>query len=355
LRSSRLKMVRCCALLALLLGACSGGLGSYFDPTAAVVGGTKISENRVAVELKRAISNEEHAEQFRGPKGAENRVAAQRLILTQLIRQTALVRKAEDMGIEVSDEEVAQALEQLKSRFGSKEAFRKEVLEETMLSEDEIRGFLRDRLIVDRAAREVTKDVRASEEQIAAFYNENKKGYDDQLRTAHVLICSNFNSQTRTCEAAPGDEAQAVVVANLARQGKDFSQLVQQYSQDPQTKDRGGDLGWSERGRQVPEFEKAALELKVGQTSGVVRTPFGFHIIKLLARGRPLDEARSEIEEALVKDRRRQAVDAWAQTAMKDLEVRVNPKFGRFDPKTVSVVAPDKGGAGNPDASRPVP
>lgn len=342
-------------MLALLLSACSGGLGTYFNPTAAVVGRTKISENQVAIELKRVMANQEHAAQFQGPKGAENRVAAQRLILTQLIRQAALVKKAGEMGIETSDEEVDRSLEELKSRFGSKEAFRKEVLEETMLSEEEIRSFLRDRLTVDRAAREVTKNVRATDEQIAAFYNENKKNYDDQIRTAHILICSNSNPENRTCEPAPGDEAQAQVVANLVRQGKDFGQLAHQYSQDPQSRDRGGDLGWSERGRQVPEFEKAALELKVGQTTGPVRTPFGFHIIKLLAKGRPLEEARSEIEEVLIKDRRRQAVDAWAQAAMKDLTVRVNPKFGRFDPKTVSVVAPEKTGAGNPDAARLAP
>ncbi len=346
-------MVGRCGVLAVLLSACSGGLGSYFDPTAAVVGSEKISENQIAIELRRVVSNEEYAARFRGPKGAENRVTAQRLILTQLIRQAALVKKAEDMGVEVSDEEVDASLRQLKSRFESEEAFRREVLEETMLSEDEARDFLRDRLIVDRAAREVSKDIRASEDQIAAFYQENKKGYEAQLRTAHILICDKFNPETRTCEAAPADETQAELVADLAQQGKDFAQLASQYSRDLQTKDRGGDLGWSEPGRQVPEFEKAALGLKIGQTSRPVRTPFGFHVIKLLAKSKPLEQSRSEIEEALVKERRRQAVDSWAQKAMQDLTVRVNLKFGRFDPKSVSVVAPGKGGATEPEASRP--
>ncbi|MGH2769695.1 MAG: peptidylprolyl isomerase, partial [Actinomycetota bacterium] len=278
-----------------------------------------------------------------------------RLILTQLIRQAALVKKAGDMGVEVSDEEVDASLEQLRSRFDSKEAFRREVLERTMLSEDEVRDFLRDRLIVDRAAREVSKDIRASEEEIAAFYQENKSGYNAQIRTAHILTCNKFQPQTRTCDPAPADEMRAESVADLARQGNDFARLASQYSQDPQTRDRGGDLGWFEPGRQVPEFEKAALELKIGQTSRPVRTPFGFHVIKLLAKGRPLDESRSEIEEALVKERRRAAVDSWAQKAMRDLTVRVNPKFGRFDLESVSVMAPEKSGVDDPAASRPVP
>jgi foldase protein PrsA len=342
-------------VLAVLLSACSGGLGSYFDPTAAVVGGKKISEDQIAVELRRVVNSEEYAAQFRGAKGAENRVTAQRLILTQLIRQAALVKKAEDMGVKVSDEEVEAALAELKAGFDSEEAFRKEVLEGTRLSEEEVRDFLRDRLIVDRAAREVSKDIRASEEEIAAFYQENKKGYEVQLRTAHILVCGSFNPKARTCEPGPNDEREAQTVANMAREGKDFAQLASQYSQDRQTKDRGGDLGWFEPGRQVPEFEKAAAALKVGQIAGPVRTVFGFHIIKLLGRGKPLDQSRAEIEEALVKDRRRQAVDAWAQKAMQDLTVRVNPKFGRFDPKTVSVVGPERGVATNPDASRPVP
>ncbi|MGH2770918.1 MAG: hypothetical protein ACRDJF_10425, partial [Actinomycetota bacterium] len=66
-------------VLAVLLSACSGGLGSYLDPTAAVVGGKKISENQITIELRRVVANQEYAAQFRGPKGAENRVSAQRL------------------------------------------------------------------------------------------------------------------------------------------------------------------------------------------------------------------------------------------------------------------------------------
>jgi peptidyl-prolyl cis-trans isomerase D len=157
--------------------------------------------------------------------------------------------------------------------------------------------------------------VNPSEKDIADFYNRNLKTlftYPERVRARHILISATPDAPEKTRAAA---RAKAEQILQQLKQGADFSKLAEQDSDDPGTRDRGGDLGFFQRGQMIKPFEDAAFSLKPGQLSGVVETRFGFHIIKLEevkpAHTDTLTQAHPRIVQ-LIKERAggRAAVDA---------------------------------------------
>ena len=135
-------------------------------------------------------------------------------------------------------------------------------------------------------------------QEVEAKYRENAQMYStpEQIRASHILLKTEGKD-----EAAVRKQAEALLAK--AKSGADFAALAKQHSEDEASKDAGGDLDYFGRGRMVAEFDQAAWALTPGQISDVVKTSFGFHIIKLVdkraATTRTLDQARPQIEEQL--------------------------------------------------------
>lgn len=146
--------------------------------------------------------------------------------------------------------------------------------------------------------------VKVSEDDIKGYYEKNLKGFQmpKEVKARHILIRPASNSQEEIDKA----KAKAEEVLNLARKGEDFSQLARRYSQDPGSAPHGGDLGYFREGQMVKPFEEAAFSLKKGEISPIVKSQFGFHIIRVEdikeARLIPLKEARARILETLSKE-----------------------------------------------------
>jgi peptidyl-prolyl cis-trans isomerase D len=104
---------------------------------------------------------------------------------------------------------------------------------------------------------------------------DQRKSEKDYVRASHILFSFEGEKDTNALKATARD------VAVQAKAGKDFSVLAKQFSKDPGSAGRGGDLGWFTKGRMVKEFESAIFKMKVGEVTGPVRTQFGLHIIKL--------------------------------------------------------------------------
>lgn len=334
---SRPILLAALAGLALLASACVAPMGNYFAPTAAVVNGEKVSESKISAALALALTDPQSEGIFSGPSGLRNRREAQRQVLGDIIRLEIVLQEAIGLGIAVNESEIEQRLDQIKGQFPDEAAFNKEI-KDRRLSIEYIRGRLREQILSEKVTQEVTSDLAISEEEIQESYSTGADRFSEQFHVAHILVCADFDSNAGSCNATDEDLRTATSVANRARAGEDFAKLAAEFSVDPSTKDTGGDLDWRAPGTFVPEFEQAVAGLSPGAISDPVKTQFGYHVIRVIAKGRPLDEVRETIRTSLLQPRRQQAFQDWLNEALANASIRVNPKFGRYDRSTFSVV-----------------
>jgi peptidyl-prolyl cis-trans isomerase D len=169
-------------------------------------------------------------------------------------------------------------------------------------------------------AAEVASFEAAQAARIQAYYKENPTAYrsGEKVHARHLLVQVPKDAPMSAVAEA---QARAAAYRKQIADGKTFAEVAQAYSDDASTKAQGGDLGWEERGAFVPEFSQAAFNLKVGELSLPVKTPFGWHIIlveeKQPAVAKPLPEVSTEIASLLLKrDRARAAADVEAKKAL---------------------------------------
>jgi peptidyl-prolyl cis-trans isomerase D len=155
-------------------------------------------------------------------------------------------------------------------------------------------------VLIDRET--LMKSVEVSQDEIRQDYDKNASRYSnpEQRRASHIL----FKTDPASNEQAV--RAKAAAVLARARGGEDFATLARQNSADSSASS-GGDVGWFGKGRMVPDFEQAAWAMSEGQISDLVKSPFGFHIIKLTgsrpAGATPIEEARDQIRQQIAFDK----------------------------------------------------
>ncbi len=163
-----------------------------------------------------------------------------------------------------------------------------------------------------------------SDQELQTYYNNHREEYrvPEQVKVAHILI------KTPATEPGAKEDDKAVAEARTkaeavlkeVKAGGDFAKLAEKYSDDPGSAKAGGELGWIGRGRTVPEFEKAAFSLAKGQTSDLVKSSFGFHIIRVEdkhdAGVKSLAEVKPEIAEKVKQEDAEHATESTANALL---------------------------------------
>ncbi len=163
---------------------------------------------------------------------------------------------------------------------------------------------------------ELEKQVTVSEEEVKKWYQSRAETYkqNEERRASHILIKAAKDAPAAEIKAAQAKAEE--LLAQLKKTPGDFAKLAKSNSQDPGSAEKGGDLSWFSRGMMVKPFEEAAFSLKENEMSGIVRSDFGFHIIKLTGikgeKVKPLEEVRADITADL---KRQAAAKKFAESA----------------------------------------
>ena len=276
---------------------------SLFPPTVLAKGkGFEVNSK----QLDEAFLNFRTAAASRGqsPPPDEKRLELEKKLLDRLIVVEVLKRKAIEADKAKGKAASDKLLGDFQKQAGSIEGFRRQVQAMGMTPEAFTEQFT-DRAIVEEVVnREVRATIPITPEQVQKFYDENPKRFEqpETVRAAHILLTTVELASKQ--ELAPDKQkAQRALIEALlkrVRAGEDFGKLAKEFSQDPGSKERGGEYVFP-RGQMAVEFETAAFSMSVGQISDVVTTKFGYHIIKVLERN-----AAGKIEFAKVKERVRE-------------------------------------------------
>lgn len=176
---------------------------------------------------------------------------------------------------------------------------------------------IREQLIIESLLKKkLTAGANITEESLRKYYEKNKEKFrkDREINTRHILLKSE-------------DEARQV--RDKLQAGEDFSELARRYSIDPNAKTTGGEVGFHPKGTLLPEYEAAAFKLsKVGQTSGIVKTQFGYHIIRLEGTRPPayvpFEEVKDFIKQQLVQDTQKEVLDKYIEELKKKAKITIN-------------------------------
>lgn len=168
--------------------------------------------------------------------------------------------------------------------------------------------------------------TKVSQEELQSYYNQHRDDFrvSEQVNVRHILIKTPVPGADGKPDPKGTEEARtkAADVLKQLKAGAKFEDLAKKYSDDPGSATKGGSLGWIEKGRTVPEFEKASFSLAKGATSDLVQSSYGFHIIhvddKQDAHLKPLDEVKAQIEPVLKQQKVAQATEAAGRALLND-------------------------------------
>jgi peptidyl-prolyl cis-trans isomerase C len=246
------------------------------------------------------------------PVPVEKRDELLRGLLDQLIAYHLIAQESRARKMGPTDADVDARIAQIKGTFPSEDAFQKGIAAQG-LALDQLRAQARMSLEVSKFLEaEVASKVAVTDTEVDAFYKQNLDRFKEgeSVRASHILIGMPQNASADIKKQAR--QAAQAVLAQLKR-GVPFADVARKVSSDDGSAQNGGDLGFFPKGKMTPAFERAAFALKPGETSGLVETPFGFHIIRVTerrgARTAPFEEVKGQIKEFLTQGQRGKRLD----------------------------------------------
>ncbi len=296
--------------------------------------------------LSRVLERDLFAFRFRARQtGKEIKPADEITIARELVKAAAgqelIAQKAKSLGIRIGEEQINRQLKNVEDQFPSHSGFLTALAFQHMsieaLKEKIHRTLLEDELM----RREIAPKAGVSDENVEKYYNDNKARFTEPVlyRASHIHIATIKSTGNAKDEASRKKAARLTTMINeeaeekinsilkRVKAGEDFADLAKRFSEDDASKEKGGQLGGLHPDSMLPEIAEELVKLKEGGTSGIIKSQFGFHILKLdeiiPSQLIPLPETKTDIMNLLLKMKTRHLFKAYLADLEKKAEIQI--------------------------------
>lgn len=229
-------------------------------------------------------------------------------VLDALVMEKIVLLEAEKQNIKIDQAKIDAEIETMAENNGGMEA-----LEASMaiygMDLDTLKKNIETNYTLE-ALLEPYADI--TEDDMKAYFEENKDAYgsQEQVKASHILV---------------KDEALAKEIEEKLKAGEDFAELAKEYSEDPGSKELGGDLGFFPRGMMVPEFEEAAFNAEIGKVTEPVKSEHGYHIIKVEEKKEGneanYEDAKDQVKSSLIQAKSQEIYPTWYEEKLTDYKI----------------------------------
>lgn len=295
--------------------------GKVFDRVVAKVNSEIITLS--SIEERAEILKQKYRNDLTKPEDKE----ILREALDMMVEEKLQLQQGKKMNLEVDDSAVDAAIKDIEVKNGLAEGQLAVMLEAEGRSIESYKNHIREQILVSKITQfELGSRVNISGKKIAKYYHDNQKDFWEpgKARVKHILILSEKGSPEY--KRKQKYERIKNILAEV-KGGKDFAEAAKEYSEDISASS-GGDVGFVEKGKMVPEFEKAVYSLREGEISDVVETEYGYHIIKVeeIQKGRtlPLKEVKNKIQYILAGKKQKSAFEDWMKELRKSAFIEIS-------------------------------
>jgi peptidyl-prolyl cis-trans isomerase SurA len=260
----------------------------------------KMMENEAADQV-RALKEEERLKIFKDSEAA---------FLEKLIDIKLQIHEARRLGLDVTTEEVTEAVENIKKKYSLTDNALEESLKKEGLSFEEYKKRLSEQIVISKVvSQQIRNKVVVSEEEVKKYMEANKESFTDGET---FKIKQIFLGRPKDDADIKVIEDRASIIIQRLKAGEDFSILAEEYSEDPSGK-LGGDLGFIQKSQMAKEFINALNSMKVGEFSNPFWTEKGLHIIRLEEKvaAQSTDEARESVLKQLTESQFSERYKSW--------------------------------------------
>jgi len=266
------------------------------DPTGVVaaVNGKQITSGELDTAIK--LYSQSQGIPMNLPQDRAEQV--RKIVMDGLIDRELLYQKSVSDGIKPDQTEVDSIIKDARSAYPDDAEWEQHLHEQGVSDTAEFTNIVERSLVIEAVVKKVTDIDKPTDADVHKYYDEHPEEMQmpEKVRASHILfrVPEGSSEADKTAAKAKADKTLAEL-----KGGADFAAIAKERSEDPGSGKNGGDLGFFAKGRMVPEFEKVAFSLKVGEISDVFESPFGYHIMKVTGKEEGQQASFEEVKENL--------------------------------------------------------